>query len=476
LNKAVDDGENIGIHLIRASSLEDMVASFDTGKNGPRVFVMSLPHGPAVDKVLDELLPLLSPGDIVIDGGNEWWEETERRQGKCVNRNVHYVGTGVSGGYQSSRHGPSISPSGTTEAYAKVEEKLKKWAAKDGKGNPCVCYVGPGGSGHYVKMIHNGIEQGHLSILAEAHYLLHHTAGLENKAVADLFDEWNGTNAKGGEDEKAGEGKEGKELYDNFLLKIGAEILRFRHGDGLDMKKGIVDGIEDKVTQDVDNSEGTGVWTLREIAGRHVAAPTIAAAHQLRITSAFRRTRLKAHEALDLPLPKRLGDDKSFDQKEFLKDLRLAVYAGILGSYVQGMHIIAQASEDQHWNINYANVIGIWRAGCIIQSDGISDILQPIYTENPKLKNLLENPKIAQELRKSYDALKRVCKISLESDSITPALDATLSWLKQAGCDSLPTNFEEAELDYFGDHQYDTKDEAALDPKKGKHHTEWKST
>lgn len=444
LDKAMKNAEAMKMPMLRCDNLKQLVDAFDTKKNGHRVFMFSLPHGKTVDLVLSELLPLLEDGDVIIDGGNEWYEETERRQGLCLTKNVHFVGTGVSGGYQSARHGPSMSPSGTREAYEKVRPRLEKWAAKDRNGKPCVAYVGPGGSGHYVKMLHNGIEQGHLSILAEAHHLLHWTAGMTNDEIADVFDEWNGTKALESVTGEGQVGGEGKELNDNFLIKLGAEVLRFKKGDGLDIKEGIVDGIEDKVTQDIDNSEGTGVWSIRELAAQHIAAPTIAAAHQLRLISGPRGERQKVSQQIRLPKPSRMGDD--FDRKQFVEDVRLAVYAGILGSFVQGMRIVAAANEKFHWNLNYAEIIGIWRAGCIIQSAAIADILEPLYVKNPKLANLLETHEVASELKKTYDALKRVCRIGIDSDSVIPSIDATLGWIKAMGGEDLPTNFEEAEL------------------------------
>lgn len=474
LDLAVKNAQKLDIPMLRCDTLKQLVEAFDTKKNGHRVFMFSLPHGETVDLVLSELLPLLEDGDVIIDGGNEWYEETERRQGLCLTKNVHFVGTGVSGGYQSARHGPSMSPSGTREAFEKVRPRLEKWAAKDRDGKPCVTYIGPGGSGHYVKMLHNGIEQGHLSILAEAHHLLHWTAGLSNDEIADIFDEWNGTKELESVKGEGQVGGQGKELADNFLIKLGADVMRFKKGDGLDLKEGIVDGIDDKVTQDIDNSEGTGVWSIRELAAQHIAAPTIAAAHQLRLISGPKGERLRSAKQMRVPKPARMGDD--VDRKQFVEDVRLAVYGGILGAFVQGMRIVAAASEKFHWNLNYAEIIGIWRAGCIIQSGAIADILQSLYVKDPKCVNLLESPEVASELMKTYESLKRVCKVGIESDSVIPSIDATLGWIKAIGGEDLPTNFEETELDAFGDHMYDLKSERKPDAVKGAHHTEWKST
>jgi len=446
--------------------MKQFVASFPS--NQPRIFVFSLPHGKTTDGVIDELESLVSKGDVLIDAGNEWWEDTERRQARTSsdsfgNGPVHYVGTGVSGGYQAARHGPSMSPGGTKEAYAKVEHLLQAWACKDNKGTPCVEYMGKGGAGHHVKCLHNGIEQGILSAVCEIYTLMRHSMGMSNDEIADTFQEWD---TYGG-------------LRHNFLVELAAEIPHFKKGDAIKDTAGIVDDIEDKVTQDADDSEATGVWSIRESARRHVAAPTIAAAHNLRIISSTRGERLQIVEAMSLPQPSTFGAPDSskaasIDKKEFLEALRLSLYGATLACFVQGCNIIAKANKDQGWGIQMAKCIQIWRAGCIIQSDAISDMLQPIYESQPDLMNLLLADKVSQELRQTYPHLKQVVLKATDIDAVVPALSATLEYFKAVGGKHLPTNFEEAELDYFGHHNYDTRQESKLDPKKGAHHTEWK--
>lgn len=221
-------------------SIEAMLKAFK--KDEHRLIIMSLPHGDTIDKVVDELEHHLSEGDIVLDGANEHFKATERRQERLKKKGIAYIGTGVSGGYQASRRGPSMSPGGDRSAYDRIEPLLKDWAAKDKNGKPCVTYCGPGGAGHYVKMVHNGIEQGELSVLAEAYTLLHKTLGISNDEISKIFAAWN----------------EKGELSNNFLVNLGALITSFKEGeDGkLKDKAGIVDDIADKVTQDVDDSEG----------------------------------------------------------------------------------------------------------------------------------------------------------------------------------------------------------------------------
>ncbi|KAK8866062.1 6-phosphogluconate dehydrogenase (decarboxylating) [Kwoniella newhampshirensis] len=428
----------------------------------PRVFVLSLPHGKPVDGILDELLPLLEKGDMIIDGGNEWWEETERRQRKTKEKGVEWIGMGVSGGYQAARHGPSMSPGCSPEAWDYLKPYLEKWAAKAPNGEPCVLHMGGGGAGHYVKMIHNGIEHAHLSILCEIRSLLKHQLGYTNDEISVLFESW---------------WKEGP-LRGNFLVGIGYKGLKFKDGDGLHEEEGIVEGMEDKVTQDVDKSEGTGTWSTKEIGERHVAAPAIAASHQLRIISADKFERLEVAKNLNVPQPSEAEEKKLDKEKkdELLKTIHSAVYGAMLSAFVQGLNIITRASKDEKWGISLSNCLKIWRAGCIIQSDAIAEFLLPLVEKFPPSEplNLLRAaPEIAQELARTYEALKKVCLIALETDAVAPALSASLEYLKAVGGKNLPTDFEEMELDYFGHHNYDLKSEPGKGHEKGNYHTEF---
>ncbi|WWD17736.1 6-phosphogluconate dehydrogenase (decarboxylating) [Kwoniella shandongensis] len=452
------------------TSLQKLVDAFpksnsDSDSDNRRVFVLSLPHGKPVDGILDELLPLLEKGDIIVDGGNEWWEETERRQRKTKEKGVEWVGMGVSGGYQAARHGPSMSPGCSPEAWEYLKPYLEKWSAKAPNGEPCVLRIGPGGAGHYVKMIHNGIEHAHLSILCEIRSLLKHQLGYSNDEISSVFESW---------------WKEGP-LRGNFLVGIGYKGLKFKDGGGIHDEEGIVEGMEDKVTQDVDKSEGTGTWSTKEIAERHVAAPAIAASHQLRIISADKFERLKVAKNLDIPQPSE-AKEKKLDKKakdELLKTIHSAVYGAVLSAFVQGLHIITRASKDQKWDIQLSDCLKIWRAGCIIQSDAISEFLLPKvekFGPNEPLNLLRDVPEVAQELAKTYDSLKKVCMIALETDSVAPALSASLEYLKAVGGKNLPTDFEEMELDYFGHHNYDLKRKPEKGHEKGNYHTEFSRT
>ncbi|KAL7421784.1 hypothetical protein Q5752_003555 [Cryptotrichosporon argae] len=454
-DEAVDEAKVHGF-----SSLDKLLGSFAAG--GSRILVLSLPHGKAVDSVLDDLDGKLQRGDIVIDAGNEWWADTERRQARVKQWGVDWVGMGVSGGYQAARHGPSMSPGCTDETYEKIKGHLEKWCARTPDGDPCVRRMGPGGAGHYVKMLHNGIEHAHLSILAEIHGLLEHQLGLTNFEIADLLESWTTSKTH--------------PLRGNYLIDIGYKALRFTKGDGIEDKRGIVERIEDKVTQDVDLSEGTGTWSTREMADRHVAAPAIAASHQLRVISGNKFERLGVTKNFVVPQPAKPSPLEGKAKDDFLEDVRQAVYGGILGAFVQGLELITRASTDQKWGVKLTDCLLIWRAGCIIQSDGITAFLYPLlerFGPNEPLNLLKDVPELAKELAMTYAATKRVYAYAVDQDAVAPALGATLEWFKAIGGRQLPTDFEEMELDYFGHHNYDIKGQAEPGHEKGKHHTEF---
>jgi len=442
---------------------ETFLQSFDNDKHQPRLLLLSITHGHPTDEVLAAIRQYLNAGDIILDGGNEWYLDTERRQKEMDELGVYFIGMGVSGGYQSARRGASISPGGNKEILDNVILPfLRTVCAKSEKGGECVTNIGPGGSGHYVKMVHNGIEQGMLSIVCEAWDILHTLLGFSEDDIGHIFTDWS----------------KKSELYNNFLISIGGEICT-RHYKGNDPSSGhILDDIEDKVVQDADNTEGTGVWSVQEAAKAHISAPTIAAAHFLRVASSNRPDRIKFDKLVKLEKP-RLAADLQMKTDEFIEDLRGAVYVSFLASFAQGCNLIATTSHAKKWNIHMSEVIRIWRAGCIVQSDYISDLLQPLYIDNEKsngepLSNILLSKSVAVDIGKYYPALKRVVLVAIEHGASVPALTASLEYFKYVSSTDLPTTFMEAELDYFGAHSYDLKSEHAMDIKKGPHHYEWK--
>ncbi|KAI0172469.1 6-phosphogluconate dehydrogenase, decarboxylating [Hypoxylon sp. FL1284] len=433
-----------------------------------KIFVFSITHGPPADSVLDKIRGDLHEGDVILDGGNEHYRNTERRQKELASKGVSWIGTGVSGGYQSARRGPSMSPGGDREAVEFVLPLLEKFAAKSAKdGKPCVQYMGPRGAGHYVKMVHNGIENGMLSVVCEAWNLMHRSFGLSYDEIGAVFERWN---AEG-------------ELRGTYLVQIGSEICRrkkTREGDGRGEGKGegghVLDDVLDKVVQDDDGSEGTGFWTVEEAARRHVAAPTIVAGHFFRVASGNRAQRLKVADNLRIPQPRRVDDAKDRDAR--IETLRRAVYAAFLCSFCQGLELIARASRDEGWDVNLGRCMQIWRAGCIIQEDHIADMLEPILLKTTEpVMNMKLIDEVAAELRGGFDALRTTTLTAVECDGHAPALGASLEYLKYVGGPALATRFMEAEMDFFGAHSYDRPGVAGEDPgrtAKGAHHYEWR--
>jgi 6-phosphogluconate dehydrogenase len=437
------------------------------GKSEPKLFMFSITHGAPADEVLRMLKPDLKEGDIILDGGNEHYRRTERRQKECAAIGVSWIGMGVSGGYQSARRGPSLSPSGDAKALEFVMPFLESYAAKDPKSKlPCVKRMGPAGSGHYIKMVHNGIEGGMLSVLAEAWQYMHDGLGMEHTEIGDVFDKWN----------KSGE------LRNSFLVRIGASILHTRrtpegdhNGEGASRDDGyVLDDVLDKVVQDDDNTEGTPLWCVMESAERHVSCPTLAAAHYLRIASGNRLERVRVAKKLEMPMPKPIEGTR--EHSEIIEDLRKAVYCSFLASFCQGLELISRASIDEGWDVDLGDCLQIWRAGCIIQSDYIADLLQPPLSGNKELLNAKFVDAVAHELHKNFPNLKHIVMEGTMFDQYMPALSATLEYLKYEGGLGLPTKFMEAQMDYFGAHSYNKPGIPGEDPgpvKKGPHHYEW---
>lgn len=438
------------------------------GKGDRKLFIFSITHGHPADAVLSTIKPDLKKGDIILDGGNENYRRTERRQKECEEIGVSWIGMGVSGGYQSARRGPSLSPGGDAEALELVMPLLELYAAKDPKtGTPCVTRVGPGGSGHFVKMVHNGIEGGMMSALAEAWSFMHFGLGMEYCEIGDVFSKWN----------------ESGELKGNFLVSIGADILKTRKtpqgdykGEGASRDGGyVLDDVLDKVVQDDDDTEGTPFWSLMDTAARHISAPTLAAAHYLRVASGNREERARVAKKLDMPMPKPIENTR--DYKTVIEKLRRAVYCTFLASFCQGLELIARASEREGWDINMGKCLQIWRAGCIIQSEYIADLLQPALTSNKKMSNMKFVDEVSRELHNNYGPLKDIVAEGILSDQYLPAISATLEYLKYVGGLVLPTKFMEAQMDYFGAHAYNKPGVPGEDPgpvAKGPHHYEWK--
>ncbi|KAK5165826.1 uncharacterized protein LTR77_008749 [Saxophila tyrrhenica] len=457
MNALLDSAKKDGLQdkLSKHDDYKSLCKSLESysGSGAPRVFVWSLPHGSIGDTVLTGLMPLLRKGDCIVDCGNEHWENSERRMGMCYVKGIRYVGCGVSGGYQAARRGPSMCPGGDDDSLFFVLPLLEQVAATAPDNSPCVARIGTGGAGHYCKMIHNGIEHGMMSAISEAWALMARGMDMSLDDVGDEFQRWN----------------DNGELHNTFLVSIGADICRKKNDKG----NKVLPEVEDKVVQDYTGEEGTGVWSNDEAIEQHVPAPTLTAAHYLRIASGDLAQRRAIYDTLGKAHPPQKLSIQ--DQKAFLEDLRQAVYAASLAAYAQGLIIIDRANKSKNFNINYPNLLQIWRAGCIIRSDYINrELLLPIYKQGPFV-NPLTDPTFASELKKMYPALKRVVMKAMEADQVVPSLSASLEYLKYMTSTELPTSFYEAELDYFGAHNYDRKGEDPEGkPETGRQHFEWK--
>ncbi|OCK73405.1 6-phosphogluconate dehydrogenase [Lepidopterella palustris CBS 459.81] len=420
--------------------------------NERKLLRLSISHGLPVDEVLGMLSSnkALKEGDVVLDGGNKHYRATESRRRSLKDKGVSWIGMGVSGAYQSARRGPSLSPGGDEAAVRLVLPVIEHFAAKieskDGLKQACVEYIGPGGAGHFVKMVHNGIEEGMLGIICEAWGLMAKGLEMDEDQIGQVFEQWN----KNGE------------LKRTYLLQTGSEICH-KHktpsGDNKGEGRGehglVLNDILDKVVQDDDDTEGTGYWSVMEAADRHVSAPTIAAAQFLRVAIGNRAA----------PQPRKF-DMNEEERGIFVCDLHRGVYARILASYCQGLDLIARASSDEGWRVDLVTCIRIWRSGCIIRCDQIADMLEPILMQE-----------LAAALHDNIDPLKRVVLDGVQWDAYVPTLSASLEYLKYEGGVMLLTQFMEAEMDLFGAHSFDHPGVEGEDPGKtgkGSHHYEWK--
>lgn len=374
-----------------------------------------------------------------------------------VSQGVYYIGVGISGGYQATGRRPSMSPGGQDAALDLMMPFYQKVAAKDSKGDSCVGWIGQGGAGHYVKMMHNGIEHTMMPFISELWEIMNKHLGMSYEDIGAIFEKWFLS----------------KELKNTFLVKIGADICRKWDNTG----HHVLGDIQDKVVQYIDGSEGTGIWSNVEATSLHVPDPTLSAAHYLRIASANRvqweHVKSNFHSSF---LSEKLNLTNQ-ERNEFLEDLRWAVYTTCLSSFVQGMEIIDVADRKNKWGIDYNTVIQVWRAGCIIQANHIADPLSSIFAGSHRLDNdgnLLYETVIVQELKTEFPKLKNIVLKGIEINAIIPSMSATLEYLKYCGNLDLLTQFYEAELDYFGKHMFDRKGELAGKPETGKHHFEWK--
>lgn len=420
-----------GKNFVAAYSLPDFVQALERPR---RIMIMVKAGGP-VDAVIDQLKPLLDPGDMIIDGGNSLYEDTERRVKNLESTGLRFIGMGVSGGEEGALNGPSLMPGGTEAAYREIEPIVTKIAAQVDDG-PCVTYIGPGGSGHYVKMVHNGIEYGDMQLIAEAYDLLRNAAGLSAAQLHEIFTEWNTTDE-----------------LDSFLVEITADIFK-----KIDPETGtpLVDLVMDAAGQ-----KGTGRWTVMSALELGVSIPTIIAAVNSRIISSIKTERVAASKQLTGPTGTYEGDIKAF-----VNMVRDALYCSKICSYAQGMALLAKASQEYNYNLDLGEMARIWKGGCIIRARFLNKI-KHAYDENPALPNLLLAPEFKQTILDRQSAWREVIMTAAKLGIPVPAFSASLDYFDSYRRAALPQNLTQAQRDYFGAHTYERIDKA------GTFHTEW---
>ncbi|XP_047313675.1 6-phosphogluconate dehydrogenase, decarboxylating 2-like [Impatiens glandulifera] len=412
--------------------------SFILSIQKPRVIIMLVKAGSPVDDTIKTLSVYLEQGDCIIDGGNEWYENTERREKAAAELGLLYLGMGVSGGEEGARNGPSLMPGGSFEAYKHIEDILLKVAAQIEDSGPCVTYIGKGGSGNFVKMVHNGIEYGDMQLISEAYDVLKSVGKLSNEELHQVFSEWN----KG-------------ELL-SFLVEITADIFSIKD----DKAEGhLVDKVLDKT-----GMKGTGKWTVQQAAELSIAAPTIASSLDSRFLSGLKEERVLAAKLFDEVI---ITDDQVFvDKKQLIDDVRQALYASKICSYAQGMNLIRSKSEEKNWGLKLGELARIWKGGCIIRAIFL-DRIKKAYDRNSDLANLLVDPEFASEIVERQAAWRRVVCLAINAGISTPGMATSLAYFDTYRRESLPANLVQAQRDYFGAHTYERTDMP------GSFHTEW---
>ncbi|PFG05799.1 NADP-dependent phosphogluconate dehydrogenase [Bacillus sp. es.034] len=423
--------ESKGKNVNPTYTIEEFVNSLES----PRKILLMVKAGNPTDATIEQLKPYLEKGDILIDGGNTFFEDTRRRNQELSELGIHFIGTGVSGGEEGALTGPSIMPGGQKEAYDLVAPILKDIAAKV-DGDPCTTYIGPDGAGHYVKMVHNGIEYGDMQLIAESYFLMKNVLGLSAEELHEVFADWN----------------EGE--LDSYLIEITADIFTKKDEE---TGKPMVDVILDKAGQ-----KGTGKWTSQSALDLGVSLPIITESVFARFISAIKDERVKASKMLKGP------DTKPFDgdKKALVESIRKALYMSKICSYAQGFAQMRSASDEYKWDLEYGDIAMIFRGGCIIRAQFLQKIKEA-YDRESNLTNLLLDPYF-KEIVESYQyALREVISVAVQNGVPVPGFSAALSYYDSYRTETLPANLIQAQRDYFGAHTYERVD------KEGIFHTEW---
>ncbi|KZV77011.1 6-phosphogluconate dehydrogenase [Peniophora sp. CONT] len=406
-----------GTNVQGAHSIEELVSKLKR----PRKIILLVKAGAAVDAFIEQLTPHLEKGDIIIDGGNSHYPDSIRRTQELEAKGLLFVGSGVSGGEEGARYGPSLMPGGSTEAWASIKEIFQKTSAQ-AYGEPCCDWVGPTGAGHYVKMVHNGIEYGDMQLIAEAYDILKRGLDLNEAEIADIFETWN------------------KGVLDSFLIEITYNILRFKDDDGV----AIVNKILDKAGQ-----KGTGKWTAVNALDTGVPVTLIGEAVFARCLSAIKGERTRASKILAAPHKEPFRGDK----KQFIDDLEQALYASKIMSYTQGFMLMRDTAKEQNWELNYAGIARMWRGGCIIKSVFLKDITEAFVTK-PDIESLLFHSFFKDAVTKAQPGWRRVIAQAVLWGIPTPAFSTALSFFDGYRSEVVPANLIQAQRDYFGAHTF----------------------
>jgi 6-phosphogluconate dehydrogenase len=424
--------ENPTAKLVPSYSLRDFVDSLEK----PRRILLMVQAGAGTDAVIEELKPLLDKGDILIDGGNTLFKDTIRRNKELADAGFHFIGTGVSGGEEGALKGPAIMPGGQKSAYELVAPILTEIAAKAPDGAPCVTYIGPDGAGHYVKMVHNGIEYGDMQLIAESYAVLKNVLGLSNQELAKVYTEWN----------------EGE--LDSYLIEITSKIFAKK-----DAKTGqdLVDLVLDRAAQ-----KGTGKWTSQSALDLGVPLPLITESVFARILSSLKSERVAASKVLSGPAVQKFTGDRT----AFIEAVRRALFLSKIVSYAQGFAQLRAASDEYQWNLNYGEIAKIFRAGCIIRARFLQQITDA-YQSNPALANLLLDPYFRDIAVNYQAALREVVVAAVNAGIAVPTFASAIAYFDSYRAERLPANLLQAQRDFFGAHTFERTDEA------GSFHAEW---
>ena len=426
------EGRANGKNIVGTYSLEELVASLQK----PRKVMMMIKAGKAVDDTIEALIPLLEEGDIIIDGGNSHFPDTIRRTEYVESKGLLYIGTGVSGGEEGALKGPSLMPGGSKAAWESVKPILQAICAKVEDGSPCCDWVGENGAGHFVKMVHNGIEYGDMQLICEAYQLMRDLLGMSDDEMHEVFAEWN------------------KGELDSYLIEITRDILAYKDEDGSPIVEKILDTAGQK---------GTGKWASIAALDEGIPLTLIGEAVFSRCLSAIKEERVAASKVLSGPEVKFDGD-----KAQFIKDIKDALYAAKIVSYAQGYTLMRAAAKTYGWNLNYGGIALMWRGGCIIRSVFLGKIKEA-YDSNPGLSNLLLDPYFKEIIEKAQAGWRRVCATAIANGIPVPAMTTALGYFDGFRCERLPANLLQAQRDYFGAHTYER-----LDAPRGQFfHTNW---